>query len=123
MGCDYCGSEYDKWHKSQKYCSDTCRIKAYKRQAGNIKSEFGEIVPYQPKPRKVVETDAEQRKIREALAKKWENKPSEVKHYRPCDPEFDRIAQQILNVHQIRNVSALYGLAQGSEKREHYGEV
>ena len=125
MKCAWCGTEFKQLHGKQQYCQQKCarEMDKSRRKRKNIASVKIEIQPYNYKPRPVYETDEEQLKIREALAKKWENKPSEVKHYRPGDPDFDRIAQQILRVSSIRNVSALYGLASGAEGRERYGEL
>lgn len=125
MKCAWCGTSFKPLHGKQRYCKQSCarEMDKSRRKRKNIASVKIDVQPYNYKPRPVIETDEEQRKIREALAEKWAIRPSEVKHYKPGDPEFDQIAQQILCVRQIRNVSALYGLASGSEKRPHYGEL
>ena len=35
MKCKYCGKEFSKNHNSQKYCSESCKIKAKKLQDSN----------------------------------------------------------------------------------------
>lgn len=114
--CERCGTEFHPWNIKTRFCRPECRIAAWKSKRSNIKSEFPEVVGYEYKPVNVLETDEEQRLIRESIAKK-QTLTFEEKHYRPGDPEFDAIAKQCKPVGQIRNVSALIGLAHGRKDR------
>ncbi len=113
--CQQCGDEFDGLHKRQKFCGKICREGyyaeyqlAYHQRTKSVKIEKAVRVK---KVKPVIETNADQQKIRDALNRKWAMPPSEVKHYKPGDPEFDEIAKQCVPMGEIRDVPALYGLS------------
>ena len=110
MICVRCGEEFIGLHSKQKFCGKTCRLAHYheysdkyarQRYAESIKSVKIEREVYYPKPRKKIETDAEQKAIRDALNDKWNVPPSEVVHYTPEHPEWDAIVKAITPIGSV----------------------
>lgn len=63
-----------------------------------------EVTKYKRKKRPVLETEAQQREIREAIAAK-QKLTFESKRYRPGDPDFEKIAAQCTPPSRIKFVA------------------
>lgn len=123
--CDICGKPFKKIRNNQLVCSSACRSlrdkkvrKAKERKIVRSPRKEVTVEGYQPKPRKIIETDEQQKEIRMAVASKHSMPPSEVKRYIPGTPEFDEVIKQIKPIGQIRTVSALVGLC--SQKKDRW---
>jgi hypothetical protein len=108
MKCLNCGKKFVPATRNTRYCGNICKLavkqaERRKRQSENVKAEWGEVVEYTPKPRKLIETDEEQRAIRDRVNSKLNIPPGPIKHYTPDSPEFDRIARQCTDPKKIRN--------------------
>lgn len=123
--CDICGKMFKKIRNNQLVCSSACRSlrdkkvrKAKERKIVRSPRKEVTVEGYQPKPRKIIETDEQQKEIRMAVASKHSMPPSEVKRYIPGTPEFDEVIKQIKPIGQTRTVSALVGLC--SQKKDRW---
>ena len=122
--CDICGKMFKKIRNNQLVCSSACRSlrdkkvrKAKERKIVRSPRKEVTVEGYQPKPRKIIETDEQQKEIRMAVASKHSMPPSEVKRYIPGTPEFDEVMKQIVPINRISNVPALINLCKDRKDR------
>ncbi|MGL5715107.1 MAG: hypothetical protein ACRCX2_18970 [Paraclostridium sp.] len=74
-------------------------------KAAENKSFFPKVTKWEPKKRKLIETDAEQKKIVDKLNKAWSIPPGKVKHLKPGSQEFEEVSQTITSIDEIKDTS------------------
>lgn len=103
--CEICGREFEALHSRMKYCTPACRYKAQwqnrkESKAQDSKSPYIRPEKYKPKARVILITDEEQRKIDHKCFLKTAVH-FESKHYKPGDPEWEKICSTITPLDKI----------------------
>lgn len=116
MLCQMCGDEFNGLHSKQRYCSKECREAFYVQyqkeyKETQTKSIVIERVVYKMKPRKQIETDEDQLKIKKAIADKHALPPGPVKQYQPGTPEWDEVLKTITPLNRISHYDKLVDFA------------
>lgn len=98
--CEYCGDRYDAFRASQRFCGSKCRKNNQKNgQTKSLRYRDG-ITKYQPKPKPVLITNTEQKKIDQEVFLKTAL-TYESRCYKPGYPEFDKIASTVTKLDKI----------------------
>ena len=108
--CKHCGKEFPELRAGQKYCNRSCsnarkHMVERETKAAENKSFFPQVTKWKPKKRKLIETDAEQKKIVDKLNKAWSIPPSDVKKIKPGSKEFEEVSKTITNIDEIKDTS------------------
>lgn len=101
--CVNCGKEFEPMHGRMRFCNKTCRHATQWRQRQAEAQKSANIKPkkYQRKERKILVTDAEQKRIDQDIFEKTAVTFEQPKIYRPGDPEFDKIAATVTHIKDI----------------------
>lgn len=111
--CRYCNKHFMPTTIKQAYCSERCQekkqvsVNAYNERLK--KPAETKPQPYIVQPRRIIETDADQARLKKQIDEKHGVCNGPVIIHKKGTPEWNEIVKTLTPPHKIKNVNALHG--------------
>jgi hypothetical protein len=115
--CDHCGKQFESLYPDKLYCSRACKAAAYRKKQNdkrNIKSYRPPVEKWSSSPRKQIETDADQARIKREVDERYGIGHQPGRRIEKGSDEWKQIEMELIPLDRIRNGTSHYGHLYGA---------